>query len=309
MRYRWVDVYRGIAVLFMVVLHFFVDIFPEQPIPFLEYSNRGVISIGDMALALFLFISGVSTYLSISKSKLSKDEAIRHVLIRYSRIFVMGLLLDVVLIASIGKVWWVLEAIGLSGLIAMFFICFSQRMKVLMIAVMGACYSYLISSPYIYNLVSQFPNGGLLGSIQLSGIVLVGYMAGEHITKKKEKSLPLLLALGLLLILMGFILNQLMLYDRGVGTLPYIVLSSGFCILLTVPVYWLFELKRVSSAMLEDVGKSALLIFVLNYPVLFLAFSLSINNSFNTGQSALITLFLISLLVIASELYVQFNEL
>lgn len=308
MRYKWVDVYRGIAVLFMVTLHFFVNIFPANPIPLLNYSQRGVISIGNMAIALFLFISGVSTYLSIHKRKANEDEAIRHAVIRYSRIFVIGLLLDVILIVSVGYMWWVLEAIGLAGLIAMLFICFSDRMKLLAIAVVGVCYSYLASSPYIYSLASTFPNGGLLSSLPLSGIVLLGYMAGEYITKKKDKSLPFFLGAGLFLVSAGLALSNFMTYDRSIGTFPYVVLSSGFCTLFMLSVYWLVELKRVSSMILEDFGKSARFILALNYPVLALSLALHINNSFSTGQTALITLTLILLLVIASKLYVRFKK-
>lgn len=108
--------------------------------------------------------------------------------------------------------------------------------------------------------------------------------------------------------LAGFVLSYFMTYDRGIGTFPYIILSSGFCILLMIPVYWLAELKHASSRILEEFGKSALFVFVLNYPVLILALALHINNSFSTGQAALITLILISLLVIASKLYLRFSE-
>jgi predicted acyltransferase len=308
MRYRWVDAYRGIAILFMVTLHFFVNIFPIQPIPLLDYSIRGVISIGDMALALFLFISGVSAYLSISQSKKTDDEAVSDVVKRYSRIFIIGLFLDFILLALVHYIWWVLEAIGLAGLIAVFFIRFSDRMKLLAIAVVGLCYSYLTSFPLLYSAASQFPNGGLFGSIPMSGIVLAGYIAGERIMKKKRKSLPFFLVAGLFLMLAGFVLSYFMTYDRGIGTFPCIVLSSGFCILLMIPVYWLAELKHASSRILEEFGKSALFVFVLNYPVLILALALHINNSFSTGQAALITLILISLLVIASKLYLRFSE-
>jgi predicted acyltransferase len=307
MRYRWVDIYRGIAVLFMVTLHFFVNIFPVQPIPLLNYSIRGVISIGDMALALFLFISGVSVYLSISQSKKTYDEAVNDVIRRYSKILIIGLFLDFILFASVHYIWWVLETIGLADLMAVLFIRFSDRMKLLSIAVMGLCYSYLTSFPLLYLVASQFPNAGLFGSIPLSGIVLVGYMAGERIMKEKRESLPFFLGAGLLLVLAGFVLSNYMVYDRGIGTFPYIVLSSGFCILFMVTIYWLAELKHVSSRILEEFGKSALFIFALNYPVLIVALALHINNSFGTGQAALITLVLISLLVIASKLYLAFN--
>jgi predicted acyltransferase len=309
MRRKWVDVYRGIAVLFMVMLHFFVNIFPVQPLPLLNYSIRGVIAIGDMAIALFLFISGVSAYLSISDRKKAKNEneAIKHVLIRYLKIFILGLLLDIILIASVEGIWWVLEAISLSGLIALLFICFSVRMKVLAIALLGISYSYLASIPPIYDILSAFPNGGLFGSIPLSGIVLVGYMAGEHMMKRKKEALPFLLKAGMLLMLAGFVLSYFMIYDRGVGTFPYIVLSSGFCILFMVLLYWLVELKGISSKLLEGFGKSALLIFVLNYPILITALALHVNNSFSVEQTALITVVLVSLLVIASKLYVKFS--
>lgn len=310
MRYRWIDVYRGISVLFMVALHVFVNIFPAKPLPFLQYSVRGAITIGDMALAMFLFVSGVSSYASLSqRKKVNEDEAINHMAVRYSKIFVLGLLLDIVSIASVNRIWWVLESIGLSGLIAIFFISFSERMKLFAIAVIGICYSYIVSSPGVYSIVSLFPNGGLFGAISLSGIVLFGCMAGEHIMKKKERSLPLFLSAGVFLMLLGFILSYLTVYDRGISTFPYIMFSSGFCLLLAIPVYWLFELRRASSSILEDFGKSALLVFVLNYPVLILAFALNINNSFSNEQTALIALVIILLLAIASKLYVRFTEL
>jgi len=311
MRYKWVDTYRGIAVLFMATLHFFVNIFPSQPPSFLNYSVRGVISIGDMAVALFLFISGVSTYFSISGMKKrgeNEDEAVRRVLFRYSRIFIAGLLLDVILIASASKVWWVLEAIGLSGILALFFICFSDRMKILAVAVIGICYSYLISLPEIYSVVSTFPNGGLLGSVSLSGIVLIGYMCGEYIEKKKKRAINLLVKAGLISTLMGLLLSSFITYDRGIGSFPFVVLSSGFCMLLMAALYWLVELRGVSSGILIDFGKAAFLVFVLNYPVLILASVLKLENSFSTEYAAAITLVLVLLLMLASKVYVSLTE-
>jgi len=311
MRYRWVDVYRGIAVLFMVLLHFFVNIFPSDPLPLLVYSVRGVISIGDMAIALFLFISGVSICISIYNRKkrgASEEDAIKHILIRYSKIFALGFLLDIVLIASVQRIWWVLEAISMSGLFAMFFICFSDDMKILAILVVGLCYSYLTSIPAAYALLSSFPNGGLLGSISLSSIVLIGYMSEEYFMKRKKNALQSLIKVGVLLILTGFLLSRFMEYDRNVGTLPYVLLSSGFCLLFLVLVYWVVELKGISSGILEDFGKSALLVFVLNYPVLILATLLGFENSFSTEQSALIAVVLILLLVVASKLRKRFRK-
>ncbi|MCX6775496.1 MAG: heparan-alpha-glucosaminide N-acetyltransferase domain-containing protein [Candidatus Micrarchaeota archaeon] len=312
MRYKWVDVYRGIAVLFMVTLHFFVNIFPVSPIPFLNYEVRGIISIGDMAIALFLFISGVSNYLSISQRKKSEseDDAVKHVILRYARIFVIGLLLDILLIYFTGRVWWVLEAISLAGLFSLFFIpnCFSVKMKVSSIVIIGLCYSYITSIPWVYSLASAFPNGGILGSVSMSGIVLVGYMSGELIMKKKRQSLTLFIKAGIILLLAGFILSRFITYDRLIGNLPFVILSSGFSILLMVAVYWLVEMKGISSIILSDFGQSALLMFALNYPVLALALDMNLENSFSTGEAALITLTLIALLSITARLRRSFTK-
>jgi predicted acyltransferase len=312
MRYKWVDVYRGIAVLSMVTLHFFVNILPVSPIPFLNYEVRGVISIGDMAIALFLFISGVSTYLSISqrKNSESEDDAVRHVILRYARIFMIGLVLDVLLIYSVGRVWWVLEAIGLAGIFSLFFIpdCFSAKMKVFSIAIIGLCYSYITSITWVYSLVSAFPNGGILGSVSLSGIVLVGYMSGELIMKKKRQALPLFIKTGIILLLAGFILSRFIIYDRLIGNLPFVIISSGFSILLMVAVYWLVEMKGISSIILSDFGQSALLVFALNYPVLALALVMNLESSFSTGEAAVITLILIAFLYIAARLKRSFTK-
>jgi uncharacterized membrane protein len=306
MRQKWIDVYRGIAVLFMTVLHFFVNIFPSKSIPFLEYSIKGAISIGDMDLALFLFISGVSTYVSISgKSGKNEDNAIRHTLIRYSKIVLLGLFLDIMLVLFADRVWWVLEAIGLAGILAIFFICFSSPMKLLIILIMGLCYSYIVSIPSAYGIISVFPNGWIFGPFSLSGIVLFGYICGSYASKKNMQAL---VKVSLLLALAGLIVGNFVVYDRGVGTLPYVLLSSSFCMLLVVVVYWLVEIRKISSGILADLGKSALLVFVLNYPVLILAVRLNLNNSFGIGQSALITIALIGLIVLISKLYCKLES-
>jgi predicted acyltransferase len=308
MRQKWIDVYRGIAVLFMVVLHFFVDIFPSKPISFLSYSIKGVITIGDMDLALFLFISGVSAYFSIFKvSERNRDAAIKRTLTRYSKIFLLGIFLDAVLILSTNLVWWVLEAIALSGILALFFICFSTTMKLVIIFVIGLCYTYIVSTPFMYGLVSIFPNGWIFGPVSLSGIVLLGYVIGEYITKKKEEALQSVVGAGLLLLIVGFVLGNFMMYDRGVGTLPYVLISSGFCMLLIVAIYWLVEMKKVGLSILADVGKSALLVFALNYLVLILAVRLNLNNKFNTERTALISLVIVLFFILVSKLYCKFN--
>jgi len=289
MRYKWVDVYRGIAVLLMLILHFFVNIFPSQPIWFLDYSKRGVIAFGDMDIAMFLFISGVSTYLSIAGRK-NRNDAVKHAFSRYSKIFLLGLLLDVILIIITGYVWWVLEAIGLSGIIALCFICFPNRMKLLAILIIGVCYSYLVSFPSISLPVSSLPNGGPIGSLSLSAVVLFGYMSGEVM-----KKLSSLAKSGVVLMLLGFLLANFIIYDRNVATLPFILLSSGFCMLLMVFVYWLVELKGISLNLLQDFGKSALLIFVLNYPVLILAVTFGVYQAMSIAEAAFVSILLIML--------------
>jgi predicted acyltransferase len=181
-------------------------------------------------------------------------------------------------------------------------------MKILAILVVGLCYSYLTSIPAAYALLSSFPNGGLLGSISLSSIVLIGYMSGEYFMKRKKNALPSFAKLGILLTLAGFLLSRFIEYDRNVGTLPYVLLSSGFCVLFLVLVYWVVELKGISSGILEDFGKSALLVFVLNYPVLILAILLGFEKSFRTEQSALVTVVLILFLIVASKLRKRFKK-
>ena len=116
-----------------------------------------------------------------------------------------------------------------------------------------------------------------------------------------------LVKVGLLLALAGLLVGNFIVYDRSVGTLPYVLLSSGFCMLLVVVVYWLVEMRKVSSGILADLGKSALLVFVLNYPVLIFAVRLDLLNKFSTEEAALITLGLISLIVLISELYYKFK--
>lgn len=109
------------------------------------------------------------------------------------------------------------------------------------------------------------------------------------------------------MIVLGLLLSLITGYDRGIGTFPYILLSSGFCMMLMSAIYWLVELKGVASKLLEDFGKSTLLIFTLNYPVLILALLLKINNSFKNWEAALISLILIALLATISTVYVRFK--
>lgn len=295
MRYEWVDVYRGAAVLFMLILHFFVNIFPSQPIPFLNYSIRGVIAVGDFDVAMFLFISGVSTYLMLA----GREDAVKDAFLRYLRILFIGLLLDIILIITSGYIWWVLEAIGLSGIIALCFVFFSNRMKVLAVLIMGVCYSYLVSTPAIYFLASSLPNGGLIGSFSLSAVVLLGYMSGEEFLKKKDSSV--LIKWGGLLIAAGAILADFITYDRNIATLPFVLLSSGFCMLLMVFIHWLVELREIKLRFLEDFGRSALLIFILNYPVLILAVNSGVYQTLNTEEAALASLFIILILAVISR--------
>lgn len=176
--------------------------------------------------------------------------------------------------------------------------------KFLIILIIGLCYSYIVSIPAIYRVVSLLPNGWIFGPLSLSGIVLLGYICGSYISKK---DIWTSIKVGLLLALTGLLMANFIVYDRNVGTLPYILFSSGFCMLLAVIVYWLGKIK-VSSGILADLGKSTLLIFVLNYPVLILAVRLNLINSFSIEQSAIITVVLIGLITLVSKLYCKFRS-
>jgi hypothetical protein len=69
-----------------------------------------------------------------------------------------------------------------------------------------------------------------------------------------------------------------------------------------VAVYWLVEMRGTNPIILSDFGQSALMVFALNYPVLALALDMKLENSFRTGEAALITLILIAFLYIAARL-------
>ncbi len=125
-RFWEIDFLRGIAIIMMIIYHFFYDLNFFNVYNFALHStafNLFLYPIG----SLFLLLVGISLTLSYNKSKnsLTKKESITKFLLRGLKIFALGLIITLATWIYLGEgyiVFGVLHCIGLSIILSAFFV-------------------------------------------------------------------------------------------------------------------------------------------------------------------------------------------
>jgi len=201
-RFWEIDLLRGIAVIMMVIFHFFYDLNYLSVYKLDLYSGYFfifVIIIG----ALFFILVGVSLTLSYSKSKkaLTKKELKLKYLRRGLKIFALGIVITIITWIYLNEgfvIFGVLHCIGLSIIIAYPFLklrFYNLILGFVLIFVgiilknMTFDFSWFVwigLKPYQFYTVDYFP------LLPWFGVVLIGIFLGNTFYKKNERRFRLM---------------------------------------------------------------------------------------------------------------------
>lgn len=267
------DVLRGITVAGMILVN---DGYGES-FSTLRHSTWNGMTPCDLVFPFFLFIMGISTYLSLRKYAFKTDKTvIGKIFKRTILIFLIGLAINW-FDKAIGGDWLPWQTIRIMGVMQRIALCYCAVSLIALIVnhkyLLHVAFALLI----IYTLILLYGNGyaqdasniaaridnavfgydhlyhkspvdpeGLLGTISAIAHTLLGFFACKMMMEAKdtqEKVLRFLL-FGGILIIAGYLLTFGLPLNKRIWSPSYVLVTCGLCSLLQGIIMYLLDLRQ-----------------------------------------------------------------
>jgi uncharacterized membrane protein len=200
-RFWEIDFLRGIAVVMMIVFHFFYDLNYFHILSLNLYSGWSLVYVY-VGASIFIGLVGVSLVLSYehAKNRLSQKELILKYVIRGLKIFGLGLVITVMSWWYLGEgfiVFGALHCIGVSIILAYPFLGFKYLKLPLGMIIIGLGAGLkLIMVDYLYLVwlglrSSEFFTVDYFPLLPWFGVVLVGMFVGKTLYSESLRHFPL----------------------------------------------------------------------------------------------------------------------
>ncbi len=289
------DILRGITVAGMIV----VNNGWEGYFPTLTHSKWNGLTLCDLVFPFFLFIMGISTYLSLSKSQFEPSRPlIGKILKRTVLLFLIGLLINWLCNAVGGdfgfshlRIWGIMQRIALCYcLVSLFALLVNHKYLLPAIAalmvlhtvllLMGNGYAYdetnifaqadriLFGWEHVYHKSPVDPEG-LLATPISTAHVLVGFYCGKLLKQASDlntKVMSVLIA-GTVLLFLGWFLTQCDLpLNKRIWSPSYLLVTCGAAALLQGLLMYVIDVKGHSrwSRFFQVFGANALFLYVVS---------------------------------------------
>ena len=290
------DVMRGITVVGMIVVN---NAGGPMSYDSLRHSAWNGLTPCDLVFPFFLFIVGVTTYLSLSKSGFTPSwPVVRKILWRAAMIIIIGWALHWVELAFKGTPWafdrlrltGVLPRIGLCfGAVSLLSLYLSRRAMAWTAAALLAIYAFLvcafngymaddtnfnaiidrfiIGEAHLYHKSPVDPEG-LTGTIAAIAHTIIGFCCGAIIKERKPLSerTVALFAIGFALAATGFLLSEWMPLNKRIWSPTYALTTTGSAAMLLGTLIYVIDIKghREWSRFFENFGVNPLFLYVLS---------------------------------------------
>ena len=262
------DILRGVTVAGMILVN---NGYGESFEP-LRHSRWNGMTPCDLVFPFFLFIMGVSMYLSLSKSQFKASGPLVWKIVRRTvLLFGIGLFINWLDMAVYGdwhnfgnlRVWAVLQRIALCyGIASVIVITMSHRWLIPAIIVLLVIYTVILlvgdgyaenahnilsrvdcalfGAPHLYRKSPVDPEG-LLGTIPSVAHVLIGFYVGMKIKKTEhvqDKAFSVLLVAAVLVV-GGYLLSFGLPLNKRIWSPSYVLMTCGLAsALLGLLMYW-----------------------------------------------------------------------
>ena len=251
-------------------------------------------NIYDIGAPAFIFIMGLLMPLSFAhrKERDGVNKAVRHMIIRYGIILVLGLLVilidhDFTLVEMNEKgvpvvIWDVLPTLGLVGLIALPFLWLKPKIRAIIATIMLVFYQIMLNYPtptasFLRNYAIDSIHGGIFGTIfGFSAIMVYATCLGEVMLLNKDysekKKYEIYAIVGVIALVGGLLLWLIPGWypNKRQVTLTYISISLGTTILLSFILIGLDKKVQKPIFILDSYGKSPFIIYVIAIVLEFL---------------------------------------
>ena len=271
------DILRGITVAGMIL----VNNGWGESFDMLEHSNWNGMTPCDLVFPFFLFIMGISCYLSLVKSEFKPTpQVIRRVIKRTVLLFVIGLFINWFDHAIEGdflcfghlRIWAVLQRIALCyGIVSLFALFCNHKytspvvigLLVIYTAILVFGNGYaedasinilaqvdlnLFGYDHLYHKSPVDPEG-LLGTISSVAHVLLGFYCGKLIRQKATVSdkVIALFVVGTVLVIGGYLLSYGLPLNKRIWSPSYVMVTCGLASVLQAFLMYVIDLAGVRS--------------------------------------------------------------
>ena len=314
------DLLRGLTVAGMIL----VNNGYGESFAMLQHSRWNGMTPCDLVFPFFLFIMGISCYLSLSKCgfKPSRD-VLTKVLRRTTLLFAIGLFInwfheavkgDVLCFDHL-RVWAVMQRIALCYFFVSVFALFCNHrhtttaivallVAYTLIIIFGDGYSedpeanvlaradrWVFGYEHLYHKSPVDPEG-LLGTIAATAHVLLGFYCGKVIKQGKDlgQKITGLFAVGTILLLAGYLLSYGLPLNKRIWSPSYVFVSCGLAALLQALIMYIVDMggHRRLTTPLRVFGVNALALYVASELLAIIFGRLGINTLIYNGLHAVI---------------------
>ncbi len=287
------DILRGITVAGMIL----VNNGWGESYEMLQHARWNGLTPCDLVFPFFLFIMGISCYLSLVKSEFKPTpKVLRRIIKRTVLLFAIGLFIhwfDNALSGDYGlahlRIWAVLQRIALCYCVVSLFALFCNHRYTLPVAalllviysailIFGNGYAEdadinilaqtdlrLFGYEHLYHKSPVDPEG-LLGTISSIAHVMLGFYCGQFIRKKEsvEQKVIALFVVGTVLVVAGWLLSYGLPLNKHVWSPSYVMVTCGLASLLQALLMYVIDIqqKKGWTTFFHVFGVNALALYV-----------------------------------------------
>ena len=314
------DILRGITVAGMVL----VNNGWGESFEMLGHSKWNGMTPCDLVFPFFLFIMGISCYLSLVKSEFKPTpQVIRRIVKRTVLLFVIGLFInwfdhaiegDLLCFGHL-RIWAVMQRIALCYGIVSLFALFCNHKYTLhtivgllviytAIIVLGNGYEYdadvnilaqadlkLFGYDHIYHKSPVDPEG-LMGTISSVAHVLLGFYCGMLIRKREtvEQKVIALFVVGAIGVIGGYLLSYGLPLNKRIWSPSYVLMTCGLASLLQALLMYVIDIQKKSgwTTFFHVFGVNALALYVSSELLAILLKNIGVSEVIYNGIHAVI---------------------
>lgn len=264
-RLLFLDQFRGLAIVLMVFGNALANY--KQVPPCLQHAAADGFTLPDIVMPMFFFAMGYAAELSFW-SRIKRDgvsKTVSHLLVRGSILIGYGVL-GTLLVKD--HPWDILEALGVAGLLAIPLLFLPPALRLCLAAVSLVAYQAGISFFFHPAGAETYWQGALAGALATFSWIFI-LVAGSWLSAWfKEKASPSRIVwpavAAAILIAAGVALNPFIPFNKHLGSISYILLSTGCCACGLMLLMVLSESFHVSLPPLEAMGRNALVLYMLS---------------------------------------------
>ena len=314
------DILRGITVAGMIL----VNNGWGESFEMLGHSKWNGMTPCDLVFPFFLFIMGISCYLSLVKSEFKPTpQVIRRIVKRTVLLFVIGLFInwfdhaiegDLLCFGHL-RIWAVMQRIALCYGIVSLFALFCNHKYTLhtivgllviytAIIVLGNGYEYdadvnilaqadlkLFGYDHLYHKSAVDPEG-LVGTISSVAHVLLGFYCGMLIRKREtiEQKVIALFVVGAIGVIGGYLLSYGLPLNKRIWSPSYVLMTCGLASLLQALLMYIIDIQKKSgwTTFFHVFGVNALALYVSSELLAILLKNIEVSEVIYNGIHAVI---------------------